>query len=216
MKKRPKPLIKMDRPLTTFEVSRACGVVHSTVSKWIDEGKLIAYRTPGGHRRIRPPDLITFLKNYDMPVPEELVQFLSDQNGEKETKKKKILIVEDDQTLQQSIVERLKQLDPEIELHTAGDGYEAGKQIASLFPDLILLDLILPGVDGFKILREIRKDDQYTDTKIVVVSGYDSIQNRMKVVSAGDVDGFFTKPLDLIQMCTQVIALLKGSETAHE
>ena len=53
--------IKENRPLTTFEVSRICGVVHSTISNWIDAGKLNAYKTPGGHRPIKKDDLLTLL-----------------------------------------------------------------------------------------------------------------------------------------------------------
>ncbi len=60
------------RPLTTFEVSRICGVVHSTVSKWVDEGKLTAFKTPGKHRRIRLVDLLIFIKIYNILVPKEL------------------------------------------------------------------------------------------------------------------------------------------------
>ncbi len=68
--------IKENRPLTTFEVSRICGVVHTTVSNWIEAGRLHAYRTPGGHRRIPIRDLVIFLKLFDMPIPKQLLDWL--------------------------------------------------------------------------------------------------------------------------------------------
>src|SRR3989338_3939410 len=77
-----------DKPLTTFEVSKICGVVHSTVSNWIDEGKLNAYRTPGGHRRIRKNDLLLFLKLYEISLPEALHSSLS-QTEEKSSPESK-------------------------------------------------------------------------------------------------------------------------------
>lgn len=64
--------IRSKRPLTTFEASRICGVVHGTVSKWIDDGKLSAYRTPGRHRRVRLVDMMVFLKLYNIPMSGEI------------------------------------------------------------------------------------------------------------------------------------------------
>lgn len=64
--------IRSQKPLTTFEVSRICGVVHGTVSKWIDDGKLTAYRTPGRHRRVRLGDMMVFLKLYNIPMSGEI------------------------------------------------------------------------------------------------------------------------------------------------
>ena len=66
--------IREDRPLTTFEASRICGVSHGAISKWIDQGKLNAYKTPGGHRRIRMMDFLIFLKVYDIPLPPDAAQ----------------------------------------------------------------------------------------------------------------------------------------------
>ncbi|MGZ3459072.1 MAG: MerR family transcriptional regulator, partial [Archangium sp.] len=61
-----------DQLYTTHDISRLLQVDPSTVSKWIDRGILMAFRTPGGHRRVRSADLRTFLITHQMPVPEEL------------------------------------------------------------------------------------------------------------------------------------------------
>jgi len=74
---------------TTFYISKICDVYPTTVANWIDEGKLKAFTTPGGHRRVSADDLKEFLKKYNMPVPEKLFS-----NG-----KKKVLAVDDDKAV---------------------------------------------------------------------------------------------------------------------
>ena len=76
--------IRLKRPLTTFEVSKICGVVHSTISKWIDDGKLTAYRTPGKHRRVRLIDLAVFVKIYNMLMPPEIEKAFREATRESE------------------------------------------------------------------------------------------------------------------------------------
>ena len=66
------------RPLTTFEASRICGVTHGTISKWTNEGKLTAFKTPGGHRRIRLADLLIFIKIYNILAPPEIEKVIEE------------------------------------------------------------------------------------------------------------------------------------------
>ena len=225
--------LREERPLTTFEVSKICGVVHSTVSNWVDEGTLPAYKTPGGHRRIKKKDLQVFLKLYEIPIPDELslsdlVQVLAlkdESNGRGATPEgkeklslnnvrntrnghEKILIVEDDEAVSEILLETLQKSYPAFEIRTATDGFEAGKQIISFMPDLIILDLILPGVDGFKVLRNLRQDRRFLSTKILAISGFDTSENRERILQAGGVDGFISKPVDLHQLRKQIEKLL--------
>lgn len=194
--------IKEERPLTTFEVSKICGVVNSTVSNWIDEGKLDAYRTPGGHRRIKKQNLLIFLKLYDIPVPDELMNDMEmppevEQKSGENGRHKRIMIVEDDRDSSELIFEILRQDHPEYEIVQAFDGFEAGKQIVKFAPDLVILDLLLPGVDGFKVLQNIRQDKNCVKTKILAITAYDTTENRERILQAGGVDGFLNKPMDL-------------------
>ena len=98
--------IREKRPLTTFEVSRICGVVHGTVSKWIDEGKLSAYKTPGGHRRVQVSDLMIFLKIYNIPAPPEIAEHVP----------VKILVLQEDANLSETLAHVLKESFPECEV----------------------------------------------------------------------------------------------------
>ena len=79
------------KPFTTFEIAKYCHVTHRAVLKWVSAGKLKSYKTPGGHNRVHQEDFVEFLKEYDMPIPEELGALLR--------KKKRILIVDDDRTI---------------------------------------------------------------------------------------------------------------------
>lgn len=206
--------IRENRPLTTFEVSRICGVVHSTVSNWIDEGKLTAYRTPGGHRRVRRSDLLLFLKFYEIPVTKDILEHLENgiapaaEDGTAPPKVQKVLVVEDDAALSEILVEALKKDFPEVKALQAFDGFDAGKRIVSFAPDLVVLDLILPGMDGFKILENIRSDPDSRSTKILAVTGHDSPENRKRVLEAGNADALLVKPIQIAEFKTQVAALL--------
>src|SRR5262245_35885100 len=82
---------------TTFEISRFCNVFVTTVANWIDEGKLPAYRTPGGHRRVMRRDLLEFMAKYNIPIPDDL-------SGDHETK---VLVVDDDPDMIQIVTDAL-------------------------------------------------------------------------------------------------------------
>ncbi len=194
------------------------------MTNWINEGKLAAYSTPGGHRRIKREDLLLFLRLYQIPVPDELLrkpELAQKTNGDrnaaheqpsfdeiKSARKMKILIVEDDTNVSHIVKESLAASFPECEIVQAFDGFEAGKQIVSLAPDIILLDLILPGLDGFKVLTNIRQDRNCADIKIIAITGYDTEENRELILQAGGVDGFAPKPIDLNRVRNLIKKLL--------
>ncbi len=214
--------IQEGRPLTTFQVSKICGVVHSTVSNWIEGGKLTAYRTPGGHRRIHLKDLTVFLKLYEISLPPEIIKVLESKAGSapepqapaarnkrRGTDKKRILVVEDDRNVSEILTEILRTHCPDCEVSIAFDGFQAGKQIALNPPDLVILDLILPGIDGFQIVRNLRQDPVTASIKIIAVTGFGTQENRKKLEEAGHVDALMTKPVDLMKLCETVVQLLR-------
>ena len=135
--------------LTTFEAARLCHVSPLSIINWVNAGRLPAFRTPGGHRRIRREDLITFMRDNGLPLPEELSQGAG---------RRKVLIVDDEPAILKLLAEQLKrQTKDPFEVATASDGFEAGRLVASLRPDVVILDLRMPGVDGFQVCKTIRK-----------------------------------------------------------
>ncbi len=169
-------------PLTTGEIARYCHVTDRAVLKWIDEGKLKAYRTPGHHSRVSTEDFLQFLKQYNMPVPEEFQR----------SNKIKVLIVDDDREMTNAI-RRVLANRGIFEIDVAYDGFTAGHKFAEFKPDLILLDIKMPGVDGYEVCQQIRKDPNGKDVKIVVVSGALDMEGMERIMRMGAND-YLTKP----------------------
>ncbi len=185
---------------TTFEISQFCNVFITTVSNWVDEGKLPAYRTPGGHRRVKRPDLLAFLEKYGMPVPEELL-------GSHE---KKILIVDDNPETVEMLKSLLKTQNANYIIRTADNGFEAGKQVVSFHPDLLILDVVLPGWNGVQVCQNLRRDPATRDIRVVVMTGHDGVDSHKEFMRL-KVDAFMQKPLRMSEFSEKVKEILNSS-----
>ena len=172
-----------NRPLTTGEVAQYCHMTHRAVLKWVESGKLKAYRTPGKHSRVDVEDFILFLQQYNMPIPVEL---------RPPALHKKILIVDDDRGIVHSL-QRILMIKNEYNIEVAFDGFEAGKKFARLKPDLIILDICMPGLDGYQVCTHIRSDPNNKNVKILAISGIGETQEIKKIMSLG-ADDYLEKP----------------------
>ena len=169
--------------LWTGQVARLCGVTPAAVFKWIRAGALPASRTPGGQYRVRPNDLTHFLKERGALIPAELVDHPV-----------RVLVVDDDAGVVQVVCHVLKHRWPDWEVASAKDGYEAGKLIHTLEPDLVLLDLRMPTVDGFAVCRDVKSDARTRHIRILVMTGFASDENVQLALDAG-ADSIVRKPL---------------------
>ena len=169
------------RTYSTFDIARMLEVVPGTVANWIDSGKLNAFTTLGGHRRVSQKDLFAFLKKNAIPVPE----FLANSSG-----KKKILIVEDEERFLNLAVKAFKVF-KDVELLTATDGFQAGQLVEGGKPDLVVLDIMLPDINGFKVCELIKARNK--NTKVIAITGYDSEDIKKKILDAG-ADAYLIKP----------------------
>jgi len=170
-------------PLTTGDIAKYCHVTHRGVLKWVESGKLKAYRTPGNHSRVSVEDFLNFLKEYKMPVPLEL---------QGETIPKKILIVDDDRGIVHSL-QRILMMENKYYIETAFDGFEAGKQFMSFQPDLMILDIHMPALDGYQVYANVRQDPDNKDTKVLIISGVTDPKEIQKITALG-ADGYLPKP----------------------
>ncbi|HCJ66504.1 MAG TPA: response regulator [Elusimicrobia bacterium] len=186
---------------TTYDISKICNVDLTTVIGWIEKGILPGYRTPGGHRRVKKEDLIEFLKKYQLPLPVEWA------SGEK----KKILIIDDEPKILSYCLRALKKLKFESEIETADDGFSGGRKISTFLPDLVILDLRLPGVDGFELCREIRSDERLKKTRILAITAYDSPETKERIIANG-ADAYLGKPFDISDLMKSVENLLGHSQ----
>jgi len=150
----------MKRSLTTGEVARLCGVNHRTVLRWIKAGYIEAFQLPGrGDNRVPIDDCVRFLREHDIPVPEELAEA---------ARPKRALVVEDDKAMA-AYLQRL--LDREgFMVDIAYDGFQAGATLGTMRPDLLVLDLRIPRLDGFEVLKFVKQNPDFNAIKILVVS----------------------------------------------
>jgi len=191
---------------TVNQVSELCKVSPQTIVNWIESGKLNAYKTPGGHRRITKSDLEEFLKAHNMPdfgISPEL-----DEEGHQ---MKKILVVDDDQVIVETITAGLEEDEHEYEVISAGDGFEAGIQVSHFKPDLLILDIMMPDIDGYDVCRKIKSSEETKDTKIIVLSGYLDEESYKKMREYG-ADLCFSKPLPLDKLREEIARLLYPGE----
>jgi excisionase family DNA binding protein len=178
--------------LSTLEAARILGVAVSSVSKWIDDGALPAGRTPGGHRRIERDDLVEFLRRQKLRIPPEL-----GPNGPM------VVIVDDERPVTSWLKSALAERFPRAEILEAHDGFAAGQIIGLNRPEVVLLDIHMPGIDGFEVCRRIKADPETAKTSVVAISGDTTPETRQRALDEG-ADSFLTKPLDLDVLLREV------------
>lgn len=145
---------------TTSEVARICGVAHTTVIRWIEEGKLKAHETPGGHRRIEKKELAGFLKQFKIPVP----AFFGSSRF-------RILAVDDEAHVLSMIRRTFAKNPGEIEVQTTTNGMEALVALGKNHFDLLILDIVMPEMDGLQVCATIRQNPDLAGMKIIVTTG---------------------------------------------
>ena len=178
---------------TTHDISRLLQVNPRSVINWIEQNLLPSYRTPGGHRRVRRDDLLAFLRKHQIPTPASLVEG-----------RFRILIVEDEEEVV-TLLETYLQRQGGYEVAAASNGINALIDVGRIKPDLLILDVMIPGVDGIEVCRRI-KDDSANKTAIIVISG--NAESEKKVLQAG-ADVFMPKPVDLEKLHAEAQRLLR-------
>lgn len=184
------------RIYSALEVANICGVVNQTAINWIKNGYLEAFSTPGGQYRVYAADLLKFLKTRNMKIPDEIYEEVAATD-------RKILVVDDDKDLNNLVKMYFNRIIPKLDVIQAFDGYEAGRFISEMRPEIIVLDIDLPGVNGIDICKHIKQDDTLGNPYVVVITGMNNEDIRQKVLSIG-ADSFFEKPLDFEQLVNTI------------
>jgi excisionase family DNA binding protein len=187
----------MEDVLTVFKASQYCRVSPKTIINWIDSGHIPAYRTVGGHRRIKRTDLEGFMRRQGIPSPqEELME-----------ERKRILVVDDDPIIVETIVQALEEDEYNYEVISASDGFEAGLQVNHFKPHLLILDIMMPDIKGYDVCKRIKEKPETKDIKIIVLSAYLDEEKFRKMKEYG-ADVCFSKPLPLPQLKEEVAKML--------
>ena len=181
---------------TTGEAAEICKVSQQTIIRCFDSGRLQGFRVPGSRfRRIPRAELLRFMRNNDIPT------------DALESKTKRLLVVDDDA----QIIELFQDLfgrDERFELKTASTGYDAGLLTQQFRPHLILLDYMLPDVNGNLVCQRIKTNPDLRDVKVLIVSGVASQEEIDRLTEHG-ADGFMKKPLNIDNLMSRVEELLQ-------
>jgi len=181
---------------TTGEAAQICRLSQQTIIRCFDSGRLEGFRIPGSRfRRIPRSSLIKFMKENNIPL-ETL-----------ESGKRKVLIVDDDAEIVELLVNVLSR-DGRFEIKTATSGYDAGVMTQQFRPELILLDYMLPDVNGNVVCQTIRKNPEFENIKIIIVSGVIKQDEINQLLKAGAED-FIKKPFNIDELTDKVAAVLK-------
>ena len=183
--------------VTISEASKLCGVSLKTITNWIEQGHIKAHKTVGGHRRILREDLYRFMTEQKIPLPDQ----------EKSNSRKKILIVDDDKIIVETIVMALEEDEHGYEVISSSDGFEAGLQMNHFKPDLVILDIMMPDINGYEVCKRIKSRPESQSTKVIVLSAYLDEENFQKMKDFG-ADACFSKPLPLPDLKREVAKLL--------
>lgn len=185
------------RVFTTGEVAKICDVTVVTVNKWFDSGRLEGYRMPGSNRRRIPYDsLIKFLKDNNMPL-DRLEEF----------RRRTVLVVDDDQDMRDTLANALKEEFPSFNVIGSADGYDACLKVGSLKPDLIVLDIFMPRMNGFEVCKTIKSDAKLSKCKVLGITGMPDEGSPAQLLECG-ADDCLVKPFELPAFLQKVRRLL--------
>lgn len=185
----------MKTVFTTGEAADICKVSQQTIIRCFDSGRLKGFRVPGSRfRRIPRESLLNFMRENGIP-PDAL-----------DSGKQKILVVDDDPEIVELFVDVLTR-DGRFEVKTARSGYDAGMLTQEFNPDLIILDYMLPDINGNVVCKTIRQNPNFADTKIIIVSGVVNQEEINELLRSG-ADEFVKKPFNIEKLIERIGQLL--------
>jgi len=180
---------------TTGEAAGLCNISQQTIIRCFDRGRLHGFRVPGSRfRRIPREELIRFMRENDIPT------------GNLEPSSKRVLVVDDDEM----IIDLFREVfapDERFEIKTATTGYDAGVLTEQFRPELLILDYMLPDVNGNVVCKTVRRNSDLAHTKIIVVSGVVNQDEVEELLKAG-ADVFVKKPFNIDKLIERVEELL--------
>jgi excisionase family DNA binding protein len=150
--------------ISTAQAARQLGLSLGAVQQMVEHGKLVAWKTAGGHRRIRQDSVDALLSNATQPTP------ASAAPTRRHREALSIVILEDDLLLQTVYRETMLKWGLPLEIQMFANGLDALLEVGRCMPDLLIADLRMSGLDGFQMIRRLRDNTATQDLPIVVVS----------------------------------------------
>jgi len=172
METNPKENTTQPELFTASDVARFCQVDLKTIHNWADKGEIRHFRTPGRHLRFRRLDVLDFLRKYGYPIPEIL------RMG-----KPKVVVVDDDPSVLAAL---RKTLSRRFDLTTFQDPFDALVAVGNLQPDALILDIMMPGLDGVRCLERLRSIDATSHIRCIVYSNHEDMKKNATEAGAYD------------------------------
>jgi two-component system, OmpR family, response regulator len=187
----------MKEVFTTGEAADVCQVSQQTIIRCFDAGRIRGFRVPGSRFRRIPRDaLIQFMRENHIPLDRL-------QSG-----KARVLLVDDDQEIVALFSDALRR-DGRFEIRTALTGYDAGIATQEFNPDLIILDYMLPDINGNIVCKTIRENPELCHIKILIISGMVNPAEVDRLLQAG-ADDFIKKPFNIEKVVERIVELVKS------
>jgi len=186
----------MKTVFTTGEAAKICKVSQQTIIRCFDNGQLKGFRVPGSRfRRIPREALYKFMK--DNGIPTDAL----------ESGKRKVLLVDDDVMLVELMTKVLEE-DGRFEVRIAGNGFDAGMMVKEYRPDIIVLDVMLPDINGKEVCHRVRADNTLEDVRILCISGMIE-EDKIQELRLSGADDFLHKPFDIENLIDRMCGLLE-------
>lgn len=185
----------MKTVFTTGEAAKICKVSQQTIIRCFDSGQLKGFRVPGSRFRRIPRDvLFKFMKENGIPT------------DALESGKRKALIVDDDVELVELLRDVLEN-DGRFEVRVANNGFDAGMMVKEYHPDVIVLDVMLPDINGKEVCQRVRSDSALDDVKIICISGMVE-QDKIADLKKSGANDFLQKPFEVETLVNRICMLL--------
>lgn len=165
--------------LTPAEAARLLHVAPTTIRHWAQIGRLPFISTPGGHRRFDRNDILSLMSKPKSDVKNEF----------------SILIIEDDKEFADMLTQFLENLFPHTKIKVAYNPFDAGDLLHTFKPDVVMLDLMMAGMNGFSICHRIKSTPATAKIIVVAMTGALTDDNVNRIVGLG-AETCFGKPLD--------------------
>ncbi len=185
----------MKTVFTTGEAAKICKVSQQTIIRCFDSGQLKGFRVPGSRFRRIPRELLyTFMREKGIPT------------DALDSGKRKVLVVDDDEDLVELICDALDR-DGRFDIRSVNNGFGAGMLIKEFRPDLIVLDVMLPDINGKEVCQLVRGDKSMDNVRIICISGMVETGKIQELTDAG-ADEFMKKPFDVDVLLAHICQLL--------
>lgn len=186
----------MKTVFTTGEAAKICKVSQQTIIRCFDNGQLKGFRVPGSKfRRIPRDQLFKFMRDNNIPT------------DALESGKRKVLLVDDEADILEMLTRSFED-DGRFEVKVAANGFDAGMMVKEYRPELIVLDVMLPDINGKEVCMRVRSDSNLEDVKIICMSGSAEVEEKKQELMLAGADDFVPKPFDVDQLIEKMCVLL--------